>query len=212
MLQYFGKVFYYCIDHSTMYRLLLYVFLFPAIGFAQTEFGIKAGLNISDIVMTNYVNPDVESGLRLKPGLHAGFFVNGTLKERIGLAAELLYSDKGVRANNTIHLHYIALPLLVQYQLREKIFAEIGPELGYMLSARSTLGDEGGTYNNKLDLALDAGVRFNTTKMVFDLRYCVGLFNVKEPFDGYNPPGVEKVKYQNRVLQLSVGYKLWILE
>lgn len=192
--------------------LLSLLLILPFAGFGQTEFGIKGGLNLSDIVMTNYINPDVESDLRIKAGTHAGVFVNGMVNDRIGMAAELIYSDKGVKGNNNIHLHYITLPLLVQYELTDNIFAEIGPEPGYMFSARSELGNESSTYNNKIDLALDAGFRFDTPKLVFGLRYCAGLFNVKEPLDGYIPPGVDKVKYQNRVLQFSVGYKLWILE
>lgn len=195
-----------------MGRLILFLLLIPVSGWAQPEFGIKGGLNIADIVIMNYINPDVESTFRLKAGAHAGFFLYGNVKDRVGLGAELLYSDKGVRVNNNIHLHYIALPLLVHYQLKDNLVAEAGPELAYMVSARSKLGDESTTYNNKLDLSLDAGFRLSTAKLIFGLRYCVGLFNVKEPLDGYAQPGVEKVKYQNRVLQLSLGYKLWRLE
>ena len=195
-----------------MRLLFLFLLFFPVYGWAQNEFGIKGGLNIADIVITNYINPDVEYTFRIKAGAHAGFFLYGNVKDRIGLGAELLYSDKGVQVNNNIHLHYITLPFLVQYRLKENFLAEAGPELAYMLSAHSKLGNESSTYNNKLDLSLNAGFRLNTEKMVFGLRYCVGLFNVKEPLGGYNQPGVEKVKYQNRVLQLSLGYKLWVLE
>lgn len=195
-----------------MRRLFLYLLVIPMSGWAQPEFGIKGGLNLADIVITNYINPDVESTFRLKAGAHAGFFLYGNVKDRIGLGAELLYCDKGVQVNNNIHLHYITLPFLVHYQLKKNFFAEAGPELAYMFSAHSKLGDESSTYNNRLDLSLDAGFRLDMPKMIFGLRYCVGLFNVKEPFDGYNQPGVEKIKYQNRVLQLSLGYKLWTIE
>src|SRR5687768_8462246 len=135
---------------------------FPAAVYGQTEFGIKGGLNISDIVMTNYINPDVEADLALKLGLHAGVFVSGIVNEKIGMAAELLYSDKGVKGFSNIHLHYITLPMIIQYRLAENIFAELGPEPGYLFSAKSELGDVSSTYNNKFDLALDGGFRLNT--------------------------------------------------
>ena len=192
--------------------LALAICFLPWLCPAQTEFGLKTGLNLSDIVMTNYINPDVESDLRIKTGLLAGFFVNGRVKERIGLAAELLYSDKGVRANNTIHLHYITLPLLIQYELAGNIRAEIGPEVGYMFSARSEIGNESTTYNNKVDLSLDGGFRFSISRLIVGIRYCVGVFSVREPIEIAGVSGPEKVKYQNRVLQLSVGYTLWTLE
>ena len=74
-----------------MVRSFCFGFLImPAMALGQTEFGIKGGLNVSDIVMTNYVNPDVESDLALKAGLHAGFFVTGSLNERIGMAGDLV--------------------------------------------------------------------------------------------------------------------------
>jgi len=195
-----------------MIRLAFLIsFLFPALSFAQTEFGIKGGLNVSDIVITNYINPDVESDFRLKAGLHAGFFINGMLNERVGIAAELLYSEKGVNANGSIRLHYITLPLMLQYQLTDHIFGEAGPELGYMFSATSDYGNVSSTYNNKFDLGLDGGFRYNTPKLIFGIRYCVGVFSVRDP-EPYTVPGVEKIKYQNRVLQFSVGYKLFTLE
>jgi len=196
-----------------MYRIISFlIVLIPAMTSAQTEMGIKGGLNVADIVMTNYINPDVESDLGLKLGMHGGFFVNGMVNERVGMVAELLYSNKGVKANTSIHLHYITIPLLVQYRLTDNIFAEIGPEPGYLFSARSTHGNVSNTYNNKFDLALDAGFRLNTAKLVIGLRYCAGLFSVSEPTEKYGAPGNEKIKYQNRVLQLSLGYKFWEME
>ena len=195
-----------------MIRLLCIGGLFlPVILFAQTEFGIKGGLNVSDIVMTNYINPDVEADLALKTGLHAGFFVTGNVNDRIGMAGELLYSNKGVKAISNIHLHYITLPLLVEYRLSRTILAEIGPELGYMFSATSEYGNATSTYDNKLDLALNGGFRFDTPKITFGIRYCVGMLSVREAIPA-GGPGNEKIKYQNRVLQFFAGYKLWTLE
>ena len=192
--------------------LFLVLLLLPTLGLAQTQFGVKGGLNISDIVMTNYINPDVEADLALKTGLHAGFFVMGTVNERVGMSGELLYSNKGVKAISNINLHYITLPLLVEYRLSKTIYAEIGPELGYMFTATSKYGNASNTYDNKVDLALDAGFRFDTAKIIFGMRYCVGMFSVREPIAFTSGSASEKIKYQNRVLQFFAGYKLWTLE
>jgi hypothetical protein len=189
-------------------RSVLLILIVPIAAFAQTDFGVKAGLNISDIVMTNYINPDVESDLGLKLGLHAGFFVSGKVNEAIGMSAELLYSDKGVKGGSDIHLHYITLPMMIQYQVADHILAELGPEPGYLISATSQYGNAGSTYNNKFDVALNGGFRLDTRKMIFGIRYCVGMFSVREPEEMLGPSGLEKVKYQNRVLQFSLGYKI----
>lgn len=195
-----------------MSRCLCFVaMIFPAVAFGQAEFGLKAGLNVSDVVMTNYIDRDVESDLTLKLGPHVGFFVNGMMHDRVGMAAELLYSNKGVKGISNIHLHYITLPLLFQYKLTDHIYAEVGPEPGYMFSARSGTGNVSNTYSNKFDLALDVGFRLDTRKCLFALRYCAGFFSVKEPLENSVFPG-EKVKYQNRVLQISFGYKIWSFE
>jgi hypothetical protein len=181
---------------------------FPVITVAQTQFGLKTGLNISDIVITNYINPDVESDFQLKAGLHAGVFVKGMVNERVGVAGELLYSDKGV---NDIHLRYITLPLLIQYKIKDKVFAEIGPEPGYLFSATSEYGNAASTYNNKFDLALNAGMFIDMPRVIIGLRYCIGLFSVRN-LESPGTPANEQIKYQNRVLQFSIGYKLWTVE
>ena len=191
-------------------RLILAAFfLLPLLCMGQTEFGIKGGLNISDVVMTNYINPDVESDLKLKAGLHAGFFASGMVNDRLGLTGELLYSNKGVKANGNIHLHYVTLPLLALYRVSPKIFAEVGPELGYMFAATSDYGNATNNYNNKLDLGLDGGFRFAGERLNFGVRYCVGMLSVRDPIEFRSTSGSEKIKYQNRVLQVFAGYRLW---
>lgn len=175
----------------------------------QVSLGVKAGLNVSDVVMTNYVNPDVENDLTLKAGLHAGVFVSTALEDRIGISTELLYSNKGVRGLENIHLHYLALPLLGTYRLGDHVMVELGFEPAYLVSARSAHGDVSSTYNNRFDLSLDGGLRLDISRLIVGLRYCVGLFSVRDPLQAQ---GNEKIKYQNRVVQLTFGYKLFTLE
>ena len=195
-----------------MHRFILIMSLIlPAIGYGQAVFGIKGGLNLADIVMTNYINPDVESDLAIKAGLHAGVFLDGMVDDRIGMAAELLYSNKGVKGFSNINLHYITLPLLAQYKLTDRLSAELGPELGYMFSAESAFGNVANTYTNKFDLAIDGGFRLDSPRLIFGIRYCAGIFSVREPQESAATPG-EKIKYQNRVLQISIGYKLKTIE
>ena len=133
------------------------------------------------------------------------------LDDRIGMAAELLYSNKGVKGFSNINLHYITLPLLAQYKLTDRLSAELGPELGYMFSAESAFGNVANTYTNKFDLAIDGGFRLNSPRLIFGIRYCAGIFSVREPQESAATPG-EKIKYQNRVLQISIGYKLKTIE
>lgn len=178
---------------------------------AQITTGIKGGLNISDVVINNLIDPDAESGYNLKAGFHAGVFAVADIGTRTSLAAELQYSNKGVHAVTNINLHYVVLPLLVRYSLADKLIAEAGPELGYLVAAKSKYGNVGNIWNNKIDLGLDMGLQYNIfSSMTLGLRFNAGISSVIED----TPPSAqgEKIRYQNRVLQLSVGYKLFRFE
>lgn len=196
-----------------MLRLqILFLTFLSSVAFAQTGYGIKGGLNISDVVMTNYVNPDMESGLDLKLGIHAGAYVAGMVNESMGMSAELLYSDKGVKGSSNIHLRYISVPLIIYYQFSDHISGELGPEPAYLFSTGSKYGNVSGTYNNKFDLSLDGGLRFDAGKWLFGIRYCAGLFSVRDPEPLMTGTGKDRIKYQNRVLQFWLGYRLGTLE
>jgi hypothetical protein len=174
--------------------------------FAQLRYGVKAGPNISDVVITNYINPDAESDFDLKLGVHAGVFGSTMVNDKWSFGAELLYSDKGVKARSVVHLHYINAVFLVQYRFREMFVIEGGGEVGYLFSARSTYGDVSSTWNNKLDIGMDVGVVWLLTpRLHTGLRYYAGFSSVIDVTDNSNTttPG-ETIKYQNRVLQLSL--------
>jgi hypothetical protein len=191
--------------------LIFLIYLVACVSYAQQiRYGIKGGLNLSDIAIVNYINPDAESQYNIKAGWHGGIFSAVDLNERFSLAAELLYSGKGVKAADRINLHYITLPFLTQYKVTEKVLAEFGPEIGYLFSARSRLGDVSNTWNNKLDLGLDAGFQINLSSSVFfGMRFNAGISSVINHIDesatNYVSNG-ENIKYQNRVLQLFFGY------
>lgn len=191
-------------------NILVLALLFTAsLAKAQLSCGLKGGLNISDIVINNVIDPDGESDFNFKTGLHGGVFAIAEVGTRTGLSAELLYSNKGVNAINKIHLHYISLPVLVRYALADKLFAEAGPELGYLIEATSRYGNMSSTYDNKIDLGIDIGLQYNLMpKMIFGLRFNAGISSViKSPAIPITQG--EKVRYQNRVLQFSIGYILY---
>lgn len=191
-----------------MKGILLFAFVCVALcATAQVSAGIKGGLNISDVVINNLIDPDAESGYDLKAGFHAGVFAVADIGTRTSLAAELQYSNKGVHAVTNIDLHYVVLPLLVRYSVADKLIAEAGPELGYLVAAKSKYGNVGNIWNNKIDLGLDMGLQYNIfSNMTLGLRFNAGFSSVIED----TPPSAqgEKIRYQNRVLQLSLAYKI----
>lgn len=175
---------------------------------AQVAYGFKGGLNLSDVVINNIVDPDFESDYAIKPGVHAGFFLYADFEDDTGLAVELLYSDKGVRAINDIHFHYIAVPILARYEVAANLFLEGGPELAYLFSARSKYGNLNHIWDNQTDLGLDVGVQY-FSKLVVGIRFNAGVSSVIRNAYGANG---ERIRYQNRVLQITVGYRLGTID
>jgi hypothetical protein len=177
---------------------------------AQLRYGVKGGLNLSDIVITNYINPDAESDFDLKIGPQAGLFTCFDVNEQFSFDVELVYSNRGVVAASRINLHYITLPLMTQYHINDKFLLEIGPDIGYLFSAKSGNGNVSNIYNNKLDIGLDGGAQLKVTeKLSVGLRYYAGFSSVVGGIDSRdtnNFPTNETIKYQNRALQLFVSY------
>ena len=187
---------------------MFFIFLMTAAGQqadAQVSVGIKGGLNLSDVVINNVVDPDAESDYNIKPGVHAGIYLNADLEERTGLAIELLYSDKGVNAITNIHLHYFAVPFLARYRLQENWIVEAGPELAYLFSAQSKYGNLNHIWDNKVDLGLDLGLQYSLSRLTIGLRFNAGVSSVIRTAVGSSG---DRLKYQNRTLQLSMGYRL----
>ena len=164
--------------------------------------GIKGGLNISDVVLNNLVNPDLEADYKTRLGPHAGVFALLTIDDTWGFSPEVLYSLKGVNAAGTnIQLHYLAIPLLVKYSFADNIRVEGGPEVGYLFLARSKYGKVNDVYSNNLEISFDAGIEYlPSEKMTLGLRFSAGFSNLVEDVSGTG------IKYQNRVVQLSIGY------
>jgi hypothetical protein len=174
-------------------------------GYAQIRFGVKGGLNLSDVVLNNGYDPDLEPAYKIKAGFHSGVFASIDGENDFGLSAELLYSLKGVRAFNRINLHYIVIPILLRYRLNDSWVAEGGPEIGYLVTANSKYGNLNGTWDNKLDIGLDAGLLYQLGKVDMGIRFNAGFLSVIRTEPALNG---ERIRYLNRVLQFSVAIPL----
>jgi hypothetical protein len=186
-------------------RLVLLCVCVPLLSLAQEiTYGIKGGVNLSDIVLNNVVNPDLEADYKTKVGPHAGVFVHMKLDDTWSFSPEILYSQKGVKAAETkIHLNYITIPLMLNYMATQQLRVEAGPEVGYLFLAKSKYGKVNDVYNNSLDIAVNLGVEyFLSEKIFFGLRFNAGFSNL---IDDNSSSGI---KYQNRVVQLSAGYRM----
>src|SRR6476469_7661854 len=110
-------------------HLLFFLFTSHA---QSTQFGLKAGLNISNI------NSNYTGNLDPRTGLNAGAIANITLQRSWAIQPEIYYSSQGAKYysyddgyNHQLVLNYVNIPFLIQYKLRGGVFLETGPQAGF---------------------------------------------------------------------------------
>lgn len=147
---------------------------------AQTEIGVKGGVNFSSI--TNVNGKDRISGF-------GGIFLHNTLNKHWCIQPELLYSAQGERqfdengVKNDLNLNYLQLLVMFQYFATRNVFLEAGPQFGYLLQANREGPSEDKTSvkdnYKKVDVGLNAGVGVWATKNIgFYGRYNFALVDV----------------------------------
>ena len=192
--------------------------------FAQIRVGVKAGGNLSTITkFCNSGNKDWLDKAKMKFGFHAGAFLDFVFNERLSLQPELLYSAQGTDFtahysgelhSGCISLGYINVPVLLKINIAEGLSAEIGPQIGFLVSAMDKQFNEGvETYScdmkkekvcKDIDVTAVAGLSYTfADNFVVSARYGLGLTKIWTK-DDYDPSWNE---CKNSVIQLSIGYK-----
>lgn len=172
---------------------------------AQSKFGIRGGLNVTNISFDKL--PD--RGERF--GLHTGIFADlPILADFIHLQPELSYSVKGAAFKflgdrKTLNMKYIDFLLPVAFRLGN-IDLQVGPFASYLISkpdykvfdSTEVVVDA----FKKTDVGLTAGLSYNFAPMTVGIRYNQGLVDITNdkgrPFLG---------KGKTAVGQVSVGFK-----
>ena len=165
--------------------------------------GIKGGYNLSRLEISGRITDPV-IGNDWIPSFHVGAFLRKPVGAKGAVQVELLYSGKGCRfqlaslRDNSLQLHYLNLPVLLNFQIIRNLVFEVGPELGYLL------GTEQRVYN-KFDLGADVGLRYDFGKTAsLGARYCHGLASVTT----FNFTTGSNV-LRNQALQVSLAYNLF---
>lgn len=178
--------------------LIMFVLTFAANTYAQkVEFGVKAGINVSDLQMENF-------DFNTRTGIHLGGIVEFKLTDKFALQPELLYSQLGARAEIAdvkIDADYLALPVMAKYYIVKGLSIEAGPQFSLLVNDVITLTDkteiDGDTGIEEFDLALNAGLGYQFKNGIFfQTRYSLGLTAV-----GQEP------KTKNRSFQFSLGFQ-----
>ena len=178
--------------------------IFISFSFGQLQGGLKGGLNVGDVMVTNQVNYFGEASFGPRVSYHFGSYVQNNMGKYFDWRIELLFSNKGYvfetdSIKTNISLNYLNWPLLIVYNAGKKVDIEFGVELGYMIT-----GDD--LYKN-FDMGVALGVRYDINRKInAGVRYTQGLpfeMTISSPdFTGEVP------RYQLSTFQFSIGYNL----
>jgi lipopolysaccharide assembly outer membrane protein LptD (OstA) len=189
--------------------LILIIFCFVSFsGYGQLALSLKAGINISDMVVRNSASR-YSSGYKSGTSFHVGVFTKFKLSERFNLIPELQFIQKkssiDQASDSKIKLSYIELPCMFSYQLLHWLAAEAG------LSIAFKVGDNTYTkYFNSIDAGVNAGLRLSLdNNWSFLTRYYYGLVTVDKTYWTAGPVGSgDMMRLYNQNLQFAVTYFL----
>ena len=180
--------------------------------FAQEEtttpgvrFGLKAGINIANLsIKPNDAENQASSLISITGGVFA------TIPGGPGFAVqpELNYSGLGAKEKSSggkVLLNYLTLPVLLKYSFESSGFgAYLGPQIGYLLSAKAKVGGlsiDAKDQIKKTDVAGIIGVEyFLPVGVGLSARYQLGFTNIaKETAAGESE--------KNKAITFTIGYR-----
>jgi Outer membrane protein beta-barrel domain len=172
---------------------------------AQVQFGVKAGVNVANLNLSGGPSGFV---FNTKTDFNGGIFVSVPLFSSCSLQPEVMYSGQGASFKDSLltikdNYGYINVPVLFKYQHSSGLFAEAGPQIGFLLSANEKAGAQ--TFDmksniNSADFSWVFGIGYKLQLgLGIDLRYNLGLVNLAK---GSNTDGTIK----NSVFQFGLFY------
>lgn len=167
--------------------------------------GLKAGGTSASFMGTD------AQYLRSVYGFHAGVFANLPLYQPFSIQPEMLFSMKGQRgqasvSDATTRLNYLDIPVAFRAAMNG-LFAEIGPQAGFLLTAKSNESGENVNVRNKyrsFDFGYLVGVGYQPKEGGLGVS---GRFNASFLSAYANPiDGTEPRDARNSAFQLSLTY------
>lgn len=197
---------------------LIFVFI-STFCFGQVSFGVKAGLNHSNIAHNS--DDRVYEETKSRSDFHLGGYMQVPLNEKFSLIPELVYTKRGFKTEESIFspeirykVNYLEVPVIVSYSPIVWLGIDLGPSVAYQLSAYAKSGDGkndiSDAFDRKLDLGLNAGLRVKANeKLAVVFRYYYGLTSILDvDMRDENNMVTGQINYFNRSAQLGVSYRL----
>ncbi|WP_432712197.1 porin family protein [Pedobacter sp.] len=179
------------------------------------RFGIKGGLNLSNIIKENGNN---NFDTKINPGFNVGVTVDIPLSESIAFTPEALYSTKGYKLTSgfgeyTQTTSFIDIPILASIKLAGTgLNVVVGPQVSFLTSTKNKFKNDLGTIENEVNNNSDnlkkslfggvLGLRYDINQNIdFHARYALDFQKNNENGTTSTP------EYKNQVISLGFGYK-----
>lgn len=194
---------------------------------AQMRFGVKAGLNFSNVSMK--LGGEKVDDLKMRFGGQFGVLAQFELTENVALQPEVMYSTMGTKSEEfgvttTTKLNYLQIPINVMYKFGSgsaKPYITAGPYLGYAINGKTEFdydlgdinfkqisipvnevdiefGDEEGQMK-RLDFGIGIGAGIELKHFQFGVNYSLGLANIMGAGDSDNSA-------KNRLFSVSAAF------
>ncbi|WP_238395297.1 porin family protein [Mucilaginibacter sp. 14171R-50] len=178
--------------------------------FYQPRVGIAGGVNFSNTV--DAYNSDFSTSTIA--GLHLGLTFDIPVAYPLSFAPEILFSQKGFRAETTYgefkqRTNYIDIPLLAKFRLVPGFNFVVGPQLSFLTSTKNIYDDGFNTiYENDYDNRGDKSYISGVIGVGIDLNRNVelrGRYAIDLDKNRSNSGAIPD--YRNQVFQLGLGFK-----
>jgi len=169
-----------------LFTILSVVALTTTISFAQSQFGIKAGLNSSAIGSSE---SEVNEMMSSRIGLQFGGIATIPFTDAMQLRTGAIYNQKGATidlmgADITLALDYLEVPVDFAVMLGDGGFAlSAGPYFAFLMNSELQIDGESEDIDGAkdMDIGLNFGASFTIQEsMIIDARYGMGLTNLAD--------------------------------
>jgi len=192
---------------KSLFTIILSMLLCITAANAQgVHVGAKLGANINKLSGKSFSD-------EFSFGYHVGGFVEIKLGKRVSIQPEVLFSQitadttskfsdlyKGLVNVNVAkaQLHYLSIPLLINYKLAPFLDVQVGPQFGILMDQSKNITTNGGDAFTKGDFSVLGGVQVNLGAVKPYARYSIGLSNINS-IDN-------KDSWKNQTIQIGIGY------
>ncbi|MEO6346457.1 MAG: porin family protein [Aquaticitalea sp.] len=175
---------------KTIFSLLLFVSITSLTFSQETQYGVRAGVNVSNLDFT----PDADFQNSHRNGFFFGGFVDYGFSEALSLQGELQYSAEGGKADD-LKADYIQMPIMLRYHLGDSFTIGAGP-----MASLKTWKDRDGF--STFSFSAIGGIEYMITDELFiDARYSYGITNILDP-------DLKGIEAKNNNIQFGFGIKI----